>query len=138
MAWTTPVTDRTSGARCTITDMNRIAGNLDWLTTELTAHQLYSGATISKTTYIANDYGSILDWENILEVLNDLSEAVAIETGSADESTTYDNFNAVETITLEIYDRYQMILNQANANHYAGDSIYPEGNQSVYVGGLVI
>lgn len=136
MAWITPVTDRTSGAICTAIDMNRIAGNLDWLTTELTAHQLYSGATISKTTYIANDYGSISDWENILEVLNDLSEAVAIETGSANDSTTYDNFNVVETITLEIYDRYQLIASQSNNNHYPNDGYYTEGIESIYSGGF--
>lgn len=139
MAWITPVTDRTSGAICTAIDMNRIAGNLDWLTTELSTHQLYSGTTISKTSYNADDYVTIGDWSNILDVLNDLIDAILPDIGqAADDSTTYTNFNAVESITLAIYDRYQLILNQANANHYVGDSIYTEGEISGYVGGLAI
>lgn len=139
MAWITPITDRSSGARCNESDMNRIAGNLDWLATEAAQKQIYSGATISKTNYTNNDYVSIDDWENILEVLNDLVDGlnVTIE-GSADMSTTYTNFNVVESITLAIYNRYQLLLSQANANHYAGDSIYTESTNSPYVGGLAV
>lgn len=139
MAWITPVTDRTSGAICTANDMNRIAGNLDWLTTELSTHQLYSGTTISKTSYNADDYVTIGNWSNILDVLNDLIDAILPDIGqTANDSTTFDNFNTVESLTLAIYERYQLILNQANANHYVGDSIYTEGVISGYVGGLAI
>lgn len=139
MAWITPITDRSTGARCDESDMNRIAGNLDWLATEAAQKQIYSGATISKTNYTNNDYVSVDDWENVLEVLNDLVDGlnVTIE-GAADMSTTYTNFNTVESITLAIYNRYQLLLSQANANHYAGDSIYTEGGISPFVGGLVI
>lgn len=139
MAWITPITDRSTGARCDESDMNRIAGNLDWLATGAAQKQIYFGATISKTNYTNNDYVSVNDWENILEVLNDLVDDlnVTIE-DSADMSTTYANFNTVESITLAIYNKYQLLLSQANNNHFAGDNIFTEGIRSIYAGGLIV
>lgn len=138
MAWVTPVTDRVSGAVCTVTDMNRIAGNLDWLANELTTHQLYAGATVQKTSYTL-EYVTLANWQDILSVLNAMVAALALTIGGeADESTTYTNFNAVESITLAIYERYQLLLSQANANHYAGDDIYTQGDISPFTGGLAI
>lgn len=139
MAWTTPVTDRVQGAMHTVTDQNRIAQNLDWLATELTSHQLYTGSTVQKTTYTQNDYISTADWADILAVLDAMVDALALETeGTADDSTTYTNMNTVEDITLQIYDRLQLLLSQANNNHYAGDDIYPQADISIYSGGLAI
>lgn len=139
MAWQTPVTNRTSGAWHTLTDQNRIAQNLDWLATELTAHQLYSGPTVAKTSYTHNDYISVADWTDILYVLNEMVDALAIEvTGQATEARTFDNMNTVEDITLQIYDRLQLLLSQENNNHYAGDSIYPQADISIYSGGLAV
>lgn len=138
MAWVTPITDRASGAVCTVTDMNRIAGNLDWLATELTAHQLYTGATVQKTSY-ALEYVTLANWQDILSVLNAMVEALDLSIeGEADESTTYTNFNTVESITLSIYEWLQLLLSQANANHYAGDDIYVQGDNSPFTGGLAI
>lgn len=138
MAWVTPVTDRGSGAVCTVSDMNRIAGNLDWLATELTTHQLYAGATVQKTSYTL-EYVTLANWQDILSVLNAMVAALALTIdGEADESTTYNNFNTVESITLAIYEWYQLLLSQANANHYAGDDIYVQGDISPFTGGLAI
>lgn len=139
MAWQTPVTNRTEGAWHTLTDQNRIAQNLDWLATELTVHQLYSGPTVSKTTYTQNDYIAVADWSDILYVLNEMVNALAIEvTGQATEARTFDNMNTVEDITLQIYDQLQLLLSQANNNHYAGDVIYPQADISIYSGGLAV
>lgn len=138
MAWITPVTNRTDGAYCTVADMNRIAGNLDWLASELTTYQLYTGSTVAKTTYVYNDYVSVADWNDILSVLDEMVAQLAIETEQADDSTTYENFNAVESITLAIYDRLQELLKQSANNHYAGDDIYSEGAVSVYSAGLAV
>ena len=139
MAWITPVTDRVQGAMHTVTDQNRIAGNLDYLAGELTTHQLYTGATVQKTTYTQNDYITVADWADILSVLEAMLDALALETeGTADDSTTYTNMNTVESLTLAIYDRLQLLLSQANLNHYAGDDIYTEGPLSIYSGGLAI
>lgn len=139
MAWITPVTDRVSGAVHTVTDQNRIAGNLDWLAGELTTHQLYTGSTVQKVTYTQNDFITVNDWADILDVLYAMIAALGIEAEeAADDSTTYANMNTVESLTLAIYDRLQLLLSQANLNHYAGDSIYPEGADSIYSGGLAI
>lgn len=135
--WITPVTDRNSGAWYTLTDQNRIAGNLDYLATEATAHQLYTGPSITKTAYIYNDYNDVDNWANILEVLSALLEAFNLE-GSADSAMTYANINNVESLTLSVYQKYQLMLSQANANHYAGDDIYTESNLSPYVGGIAV
>lgn len=139
MAWTTPVTNKTDGAVHTVTDQNRIVGNLDWLAGELTTHQLYTGATVQKTSYTKNDYITIADWTDILNVLNAMITALGItQDEAADFSTTYQNMNVVESLTQKIYDRLQLLLSQENINHYAGDDIYTEGVISVYSGGLAV
>ena len=138
MAWITPVTNRTDGAYCTVTDMNRIAGNLDWLASELTTYQLYTGSTVAKTTYVYNDYVTPSDWNDILSVLDEMVTKLVIEAEQADDSTTYENFNAVESITLAIYNRLQMLLRQSANNHYANDDIYPEGDTSIYSAGIAV
>lgn len=137
--WQTPVTDRTTGAMHTLQDQNRIAGNLDYLATELTALQLYSGATVQKTTYVYNDYISVDDWTDILGVLDSILSSLALDgAGSANDSMTYENMNTVEDLTLQIYERLELLLSQANNNHYAGDSIYSEGTGSIYSAGLAL
>lgn len=137
MAWITPVTDRTSGAYHTVTDQNRIVGNLDYLATELTAHSLYNGSTVSKTSYTYDDYISVSDWADILSVLNAMISALALEvTETADDSMTYTNMNTVESLTLAVYNRLQLLLSQANNNRYVGDDIYAQGSVSIYSAGL--
>ena len=140
MAWITPITDRTDGARHTLTDQNRIAGNLDWLATETRSHQLYSGPSVTKTAYTYNDYIAVDDWPNLLEVLTALQSALNIEaTETATNDMTWQNMNAVESLTLAVYERYQMLLRQSNANNYSGDGSYTmDGTGAIYAGGLLI
>ena len=140
MAWITPITDRTDGARHTLTDQNRIAGNLDWLATETRSHQLYSGPSVTKTAYTHNDYMDVTYWPNLLEVLTALQSALNIEaTETATNDMTWQNMNTVESLTLAVYEKYQLLLSQANANHYAGDGSYTaDGAGAIYAGGLLI
>ena len=140
MAWITPVTDRTDGARHTLTDQNRIAGNLDWLATETRSHQLYSGPSVTKSAYTYNDYMDVTHWPNLLEVLTALQSALNIEaTETATNDMTWQNMNAVESLTLAVYGRYQLLLKQANINHYSGDGSYTaDGTGAIYAGGLLI
>lgn len=142
MAWIEPVTNRTSSAWHTLADQNRIAGNVDYLATELAAHQLYIGGTIQKTTYTYNDYIETDDWTDILGVLESMRSALALESaGALTEAMTYDNMNAVESLTLRIYDRLQLLLSQANNNHYPADtpSIYPSNEaSSIYSAGVKV
>ena len=140
MAWITPITDRTDGARHTLTDQNRIAGNLDWLATETRSHQLYSGPSVTKSAYTYNDYIAVNEWANLLEVLTALQSALNIEAAeTATNDMTWQNMNAVESLTLAVYGRYQMLLRQANANNYSGDGSYTmDGTGAIYSGGLLI
>ena len=140
MAWITPVTDRTDGARHTLTDQNRIAGNLDWLVTELSAHELYSGRTVDKVVYTHNDYMDVTYWPNLLDVLVDLLAATSLEQSeTVTNDMTWQNMNAVESLTLAVHERYQKLLDQANANHYSGDGSYAaDGAGAIYAGGLLI
>lgn len=140
MAWIEPVTNRTDGARHTLTDQNRIAGNLDWLATETRSHQLYSGPSVTKTAYTYNDYMDVTYWPNLLEVLTALQSALNIEAAeTATNDMTWQNMNTVESLTLAVYERYQMLLRQANANNYAGDGSYTmDGTGAIYAGGLLI
>ena len=140
MAWITPITDRTDGARHTLTDQNRIAGNLDWLATETRSHQLYSGPSVTKSAYTYNDYITVNEWANILEVLTALISALNVTTEeTATDDMTWQNMNAVESITLAVYERYQMLLRQANANNYSGDGSYSADDAgAIYAGGLLI
>lgn len=65
--------------------------------------------------------------------------ALALEdTGALSNQMTYENMNAVEALTLRIYERLQLLLDQANANHYAGDNIFTEGAGSIYSAGLAV
>ena len=140
MAWITPITDRTDGARHTLTDQNRIAGNLDWLVTELSAHELYSGRTVDKVVYTYNDYMDVTYWPNLLEVLTALITALNVTTEeTATNDMTWQNMNAVESLTLAVYERYQMLLRQASANNYSGDGSYSADDAgAIYAGGLLI
>lgn len=135
MAWITPVTDRTSGACCTVTDMNRIAGNLDHIVTEATDHEIYSGTGITKTTYTKNDLVWLSDWEEILDVIEQLINGLVVTTDvTADSSTTYENFNNVEKLILAIYDKMQLLLQQTRLNKYSGE-IYAS-DAGYYSGGI--
>lgn len=140
MAWITPITDRTDGTRHTLTDQNRIAGNLDWLVTELSAHELYNGRTVDKVVYTYNDYISVNNWSNLLAVLVDLLTATSLEQSeTVTNDMTWQNMNAVESLTLAVYEKYQLLLKQANINHYSGDGSYTADDAgAIYAGGLLI
>lgn len=138
MAWITPVTDRVNGAWHTLTDQNRIVGNVIYLTTTLSAHSLYFGRTISKTSYTHNDYVSVSDWSNLLAVLSDLVTATSLEqTESLSSDMTWTNLNAVESLTLQIYERVQLLLAMENLNHFTGQGYYSRSDaKQIYSGGL--
>ena len=138
--WITPVTDRNSGARHTLPDQNRIAGNLDWLATETRSRQLYNGPAVTKSAYTYNDYMDVTYWPNLLEVLSALITALNLTTeGVATDAMTYDNMNTVESLTLAVYNKYQLLLSQANNNHFAGDGGYSANDTSaIYAGGLIL
>lgn len=138
MAWTEPITDRTATAWHNLADEQRIVGNVIYLTTTLSAHSLYFGRTISKTSYTYNDYMSVSDWSNLLAVLSDLVTATSLEqTESLSSDMTWSNLNAVESLTLQIYERVQLLLAMENLNHFTGQGYYSRSDaKQIYSGGL--
>ena len=135
--WQTPVTDRDSTAMMTVADMNRITNNINFVCEKLAEHSAYIGDLITKTTWIHNDYVTLVEWKEILRVLNHLVETTNIEAdGQADERTTYDNINTVEDLTFKARERMDLLLSQGAANHYVdtevwtGGGDYPAGIQA--------
>lgn len=84
MTWVEPVTDRpNSQTRTTATDMNRIAGNINYLL-----------KTNIKANYTDTDIVTYTQWQRILQKTRLLDHyGLAIN-----DSTKYDNLNAIETV----------------------------------------
>lgn len=106
MAWITPITDRMGPKpKTTATDMNRIGGNLNYLT----------GGSF-KDDYTDADIVLTSDWLKLVEAVQDWNQDVTAE-------TTWTNFNLIEA-TLEA--AYKGGLYPLN-NLYPSESLYPEG-----------
>lgn len=86
MAWITPVTDRPSAlTRTTADDMNRIAGNINYL-----------WATDLKDDYTSDDIVTASEWDGIVDATNEIADL--LELSEATESTHYSNLNRIESI----------------------------------------
>lgn len=137
MAWITPVADRGPGAMHTLDDQNRITNNINWLTTNARAKQLYTGANLQKVTYVHNDYITTANWADIINVIKALTTQLNVkQTGAISNDMTYSNMNTVESMILAIYEKYQQATKQSANNHYTNDNIYAEADKSIYSAGL--
>lgn len=144
MGWIEPVTNRIAGARMTYIDMNRITGNLAYLTEDLTDYGKYGGQTIAKTEWIRNDYVTRPDWENILDVLEDVRITLGMMESDdpsnpfpvADFSTGYENINNVEELTLLAYEKWEAMKQQGAANKYVDTEVWT--GDGFYAGGFAI
>ena len=123
MAWITPKTDWSQGDQVTKDDMNRIAGNLNYLT-----------ATAScRTTYTSDDYVYLSDWSDIRDAVQAVQDFLEMEENLPDDSVTSYNFNLVETFCEEAKPLVDLIRKQALANKYAGEFY---ADNEIYVGGF--
>lgn len=130
MAWITPVTGRGSDARCTYADMNRIAGNINHLLgSSLPAN--YGQDDGSTVTLV-----SVTAWSDILSALSSLCIAVGFADPQPTSLMTFDNFNYVESLTLKVKDRFDIITKNADAVHYAGEGIYASVSPEIYSQGV--
>lgn len=122
--WIEPVTNRTSGqARMTYVDMNRIAGNLDYLVGVLADINITAQAP-SKTDWTQNDIVSIEDWQSITESLDSIRSGLQFAgAGLVDNQMTYTNINELERLTLEAYTRWQQLENGTSFNLFVGDGV---------------
>ena len=114
MAWITPKTDWLETDRCTYSDMNRIAGNVNEIC-----------GTSLKANYTQDDVVTLAEWQAIVSAIESKANEVGyVIIDGIGESVTADNFNAAESITFGIKARIELLARQAAARIYAGDSIY--------------
>lgn len=122
MSWITPKTDWLETDRCTYTDINRIAGNVNYLLDSDTL----------KDDYTQDDVIALTEWEAILEALSGLAEASKyVPEDVPDASTTSLNMNVVEAMILGVKEWINLINAQSVAKIYSGDDIYLGDNNYV-------
>ena len=131
MSWQTPFTNWTRNSRVTYTDMNRIAGNLNYL---LPSANL-------KDDYTATDFVTVTEWNNICNALVRLITLANVGLRfSPSIFLTYNLFNNIERYTGIIYNTLTLYDLQHIADNYAGDDLYSSswgsyGNTENYVRG---
>ena len=105
MAWITPVTNRMSpDTRTTATDMNRIAGNLNYLT----------GGSF-KDDYTNTDIVLKTDWVSLID-------AVRFWNADITNGTDWTNFNLIEKTMADAYNGSVLPAN----NLYPSNTLYPQ------------
>ena len=115
MAWITPKTDWAETDFCTYSDMNRIAGNLNYLL----------DASTLKDDYTQNDVVTLTEWEAIIDAIETLSALYGYDYNDIlNNSATAQNFANVETLTLELRNWIDLLVAQKAARAYLGDPIY--------------
>lgn len=114
MAWKEPNTTWLETDRCTFSDINRIASNIN----------MFAGTSL-KDDYTQDDVISADEWDAIIDVLIYLAEEwdYVIE-DVPDASTTALNFNRIESLTLALHDWILMTIDNAEAAVYLGDGVY--------------
>lgn len=119
MAWITPKTDWLETDRCTYSDMNRIAGNVNELC-----------GTSLKADYTQNDAVTLAEWRAIISALvAKAEEAGYVIIDEIGESVTAENFNAAESVTFGTKARIELLARQASAAIYSGDGFYVGENR---------
>lgn len=126
MAWQTPVVTWSSVDRVTYDDLNRIAGNINYL---------YPLANL-KDDYTQNDFFTSAEfaaWTSALEILVAVSGVTSSVPGW---DSTPEFFNEIEGLIQALSDRIELNLRQAPATIYAGDDLYVSGAPENYVRGI--
>ena len=125
MAWQTPVTDRGSTATCMPVDLNRISGNINYL-----------AGTSLPADYTANDFLTRAQWQAIIAETIALCNKFGIKyTQAPNEDMTNTNFNNVENLLLQCYNRLMLWQKQASTNIYTGSGRYTAVPANNYVRG---
>lgn len=93
------------------------------------------GATAAGVWWTQNDIFAVEDWTELLGSLKAIANVVSYQydTEPTTEATA-ENFNVIESITVELRRRTSLVLAQFNGNHWVGDPFYV-GNE-IYLGGL--
>lgn len=122
----------------TVTDMDRISGNIDWLAEQFGARGMYIGIRPSQTVWSHNDYVTLGQWRELLRILNTLVEVTNLQqVVPGTEETTYQNINNVEDLArrlrerLEIIDTYGEYPRYTDTEVWTGDNVYAGGVQDI-------
>ena len=116
-SWTTPVTNREDGtAMMTYTDMIRITRNIGYL-----QEQLYTTATISKTSWSSDDIIYKTFWAELIAALNAMSTDTGAPTRDISDEMTFDNINEVERWELDIYNAIRGVTYAPLQDHNLDD-----------------
>lgn len=136
--WRQPVTDRVAGAMMTVVDMNRITGNVDYLAEQFGLRGMYIGRRPSKTSWVYNDYVTLQEWQELLYILDRLVDSTNLQQViPGTEETTWQNMNNVETLTLRLRERLDIIDTYGEWPRYVdtevwtGDDVYLGGEQEI-------
>lgn len=133
--WRTPVTDRVAGAMMTYIDMDRITGNVDWLAEQFSNRQMYHGIRPQQTVWVYNDYVTLGVWRELLYILDELVEVTNLQqVVPGNEETTFTNMNNVETLTLQLRERLEIIDTHGEMPHYVDTEVWT--GDDYYLGGV--
>lgn len=111
MAYTGVKTDWSAADFMTASDLNRIAGNINYL---------YPDADL-KDDYTSNDFLKEAEWNLILVVLDKLKVTLGINTPLPNNTMDFNTFNELESLVLELKTRQDFVFRQDVANHYVGE-----------------
>lgn len=110
--------------------MNRIAGNINHLLGSSLPTN-YGQDDDTTTTLV-----SVTAWNDILSALSSLCIAVGFNDPQPTDLMTFDNFNQVESLTLKVKERLDIIANNADAVHYAGEGFFASVSPEIYSQGV--
>ena len=126
MPWITPVTDRGETATCLPVDLNRISGNINYL-----------AGTSLPVNYTANDFLTYAQWQAIItETIACCNKFGIMYTQVPNYEMTSTNFNNVEDLLLQCYNRLLLWQKQASTNTYTGTGRYTAVPANNYVRGF--
>lgn len=126
MAWQTPYTTWSNGNRFTYDDMNRIAGNVNYL---------YAAADL-KDDYTNNDFLSASEWTALQAALQTLIATTGLSAEVPGDAMTADTINEVESLIQDLYDRITLNQAQAVAVVHVGQGYYTAETAQNYLRGV--
>lgn len=129
----TPKTDWAQGDHVTAEDLNRIFGNVNYLT----------GNNL-KCDFTADDFLTLAQWNALIAALRALEIATrvvaqvpqVVAITIPDTTMTAQTFNNIETLIQNLQERVSYMFKQKAAMNYAGDPVYASQVPDVITRGL--
>lgn len=126
--WIYPRTDWAPNDRFTPTDMNRICGDINYLT----------GVDNLRTNWTQDDILDRADWQAVKNTVNALAIAVKLTHIAVTDALTSDNIDNLETIISKLKDPIDLRLAQRKATRYCGAPMLHAGGLGYTTGGSIV